>query len=114
MQKHDGLDHVCVDCRFKTHAQRVLVAQRSLHHHDSSEVLACDICTATLQTRRSLAKYMWRHKESSRAKLKCSMCDLEAKTAQQLHIHVRSVHEKARDFACAQCEYATTQGGQFN
>ena len=48
-----------------------------------------------------------------RTRLHCEKCNFSAAKRHDLKLHVRAIHDKARDFPCVLCEYKATQVGSL-
>merc|ERR1712150_2830 len=45
--------------------------------------------------------------------LRCSKCDKSFASKQVLKVHIRSIHEKIKDYSCDYCDYTTADGSNF-
>ena len=46
-------------------------------------------------------------------KIYCEQCSYSSTYKQNLKLHIKSVHEKVKDFNCSKCEYSSADGSHL-
>lgn len=101
--------HLC-DINFNQHRLYI----RHMREKHSPEVLpyACEQCQKFFASEKKMLQHAARHRPVEQKKIyPCSQCDRTFSRAENVHLHIRSVHLGVRSFICEECgkAWATKQ-----